>query len=89
VSSHALTQYAVECPRCGSPLYVRHEQSGPLDREDAKHYITNIFWQAECHNCQWESPKRSTDWALIRTILEIPRGNDTPRVVKQEPGNAR
>jgi hypothetical protein len=67
----SIDEFALKCPKCGEPLYVRYTQGGPLDREQAKHMVVNMVWTAECHNdaCKWESPKRGTDWALIRTVL--------------------
>lgn len=63
----------VEGEVCSQPLYVRHTEAGTLDQVQGRHYITNIVWQAECHACQWESPRRSTEWALIRTVQDLTR----------------
>lgn len=80
-TDNVLTEYALRCPKCGYDLYVRHSEGGTLDREQGKHYVTNIHWTAECHNaeCKWESPKRSTEWALIRTVVS--ENGPTPGIV--------
>lgn len=68
------SQLALTCPAvvqgtvCGTQLFVRHIEGGPIDPVRGTHFVTTITWQAECHTCQWESPKRSTPWALIRTV---------------------
>lgn len=74
---NSLSEYVLECPKCRKSLYIRHSQGGPIGREQGKHYVVNVNWQAECHSCQWESPKRGTEWALIRTVLETPSEPDT------------
>jgi hypothetical protein len=56
------------CPRCDEELYVRHNEAGQVTVPDGVHKVTNVHWQAECHTCQYESPKRSTVWALIEYI---------------------
>lgn len=76
-----LSEQALACPNqihqdvgktrtCGEALYVRHTEGGTMDQVRGVHYVTTITWQAECHSCKWESPKRSTQWALIRTVQE-------------------
>lgn len=65
-----VSEYSLLCPKCGHVLYVRHTQSGALDQESGKHYVTNVVWTAECHGCQWNTPKRGTEWALIVYVQE-------------------
>lgn len=69
MSTESIVDYSLRCPECGhGPLYVRHQEGGPIDSVQGTHYVTTVTWVAECHECQWESPKRSTPWALIRTV---------------------
>lgn len=78
-----LEDRSIQCPNkleggqtCGDALYVRHIEGGTLDSVQGRHYITNVTWEAECHTCQWQSKRRSTEWALIRYILDLHRVSD-------------
>lgn len=74
----ALTEYPLLCPQCSRSLYIRHNEGGPIDREEGTHFVTNVSWSAECHadECQWESVKRSTKWALIRAVRNAIRSEN-------------
>lgn len=68
-------QSTLVCPECNEPLYVRHTESGNVDRVRATHFVTSVTWQAECHSCQWQSPRRGTVWALIKVVTSGNSGN--------------
>lgn len=61
------------CPDCGAELFVRHMEGGAMSGTTAQHYVSSIYWQAECHaaECQWLSPKRSTPFALLKVLQEL------------------
>lgn len=59
----------VNCPDCGEPIFVRHQEGGILER-GGLHRAASVFWQAECHNdkCGYQSGKRNTAFALIQLL---------------------